>query len=434
MLRRALIRAALAPAAIRGVLDGAARRAGLAAGLSGALAAPAIAQAPTQAPTQPPVQTAPSGTAAPEDGLVEKKVFETQGFRTRGGATIPTVRLGYQTMGQLNAAGDNAVLICHFFSANSHAFGRYAAGEAPGYWDAIIGPGKAIDTGRFFVVSSDTLVNINPRDARTTTTGPATVNPQTGRPWGMEFPVIAMRDFVEAQKLLLDSLGVKRLALVAGPSNGALNTIEWACAYPEMIERAMPVIGAGEFDAWMIGWLDVWESPIRLDPNWRGGDYYGVGREAPLRGLAEALKIVSLHARDRGWARQFGRRPAEGQDPARRIGDRFAVEKWLEDTATARARTADANSFLYMVRANQLFLNEYPSSEAALANSKARWLVAASLGDRVFPIEYNHELVAMLRRAGRPVEFVELRGDLGHLEGVAGMAQAAGPIGRFLAG
>jgi homoserine O-acetyltransferase len=383
------------------------------------------------AQTRPATPDAPTAAPAPEL-LVEKKVFEFQGYRTRGGANMPNGRVGYQTAGTLNAAGDNAVLITHFFSGNSHAFGRYAPGEAPGYWDAIIGPGKPIDTNRYFVMASDTLVNLNAREARTTTTGPASVNPSTGRPYAMEFPVVSIRDFVEVQKLLLESLGVRKLALAAGGSMGALQVIEWACAHPGWVERAMPVIGTGEIDAWLLGWMDIWEAPIRLDPNWRNGDYYSQGRQPPLQGLAEALRIVTLQSRDRGWARDFGRKVGEGQDPSRRIQDRFAVEQWLDDSAMARARVSDANSFLYLTRANQLFLNEYESSNAALARSRAKWLVMPSVTDRVFPVEYGHELATTLKGMGQAVQMVDLKGPLGHLEGVANVAQASGAIRTFL--
>ena len=373
------------------------------------------------------------GTAAMAQDQVEKRVFEAGAYQTRGGGTIANARVGYQTMGRLNAAGDNAVLIVHFFSGNGHAFGRLGGANGPvGWWDAIIGPGKPIDTDRFFVVSSDTLVNVNVGDPHTTTTGPATINPDTGRPYGMAFPVVSMRDFVEVQKKLLDSLGVKRLALVAGPSNGGLQAIEWAAAYPEMIERVMPVI-AGEIDAWMQGWLDVWEAPIRLDPNWREGDYYAPGREPPLRGLAEAWKIVTLQANDRSWARQFERRVPEGQDPAKRIGDRFEVERALDATGQARARTSDANSFLYMVRANQLALREYPSLEAALSRSHARWLVVPTPTDRVFAREGVQEMVDILRRSGRPVEVAEVTGERGHLNGVLNVEAVGERVRAFLA-
>ncbi|WP_419896414.1 E22 family MetX-like putative esterase [Roseomonas sp. USHLN139] len=366
-------------------------------------------------------------------GLVERREFAFQAYQTRGGASLPAVRTGYQTAGTLNAAGDNAVLITHFFSGNGQAFGQAAANAPPGWWDSIIGPGKPIDTGRFFVVASDSMANLNAPDRWTVTTGPASTNPSTGRPWGMGFPVVSIRDFVEVQKRLLDSLGVKKLALVAGPSMGALQAIEWAAAYPQMVERVMPVIGTGEIDAWLGGWLDLWAAPIRQDPAWRGGDYYGQGREAPLRGLTEALKLVTLHSRDRGWAAQFTRRAAEGQDPARRLQDRFALDAALETAAAARARQSDANSFLYLVRANQLFLNEYDSLDAALARSQARWLLLPSQGDRLFTADYAAELLAALRRAGRPVAEQRLTGEQGHLEGVTGIAQASEAIRGFLA-
>ncbi|MDP3414871.1 homoserine O-acetyltransferase [Falsiroseomonas sp.] len=377
------------------------------------------------------VAGAPQAQTATE--IVEKRSFETTDHTLRNGAALPSLRIGYQTAGTLNAAGDNAVLVAHFFSGNSHAFGRYAADQPPGYWDALIGPGKAIDTNRYFVVSSDTLVNLNVRDGRTVTTGPVSTNAATGRPWGTEFPVVSMRDFIEVQKKLLDSLGVRRLALVTGPSMGALQAIEWAAAYPEMIDRVMPVIGAGEIDPWMLNWLDIWEAPIRLDPNWRGGDYYAQGREAPVQGLAAALKIVTVHAQDRASLARFGRAIPEGQDPARRLGDRFEAERAIDEAALARARLSDANHFLYLTRANQLFLNEYPSTEAALARSQARWLVVASPTDRVFLMDANRELVATLQRVGRPAELAEVTGPLGHLNGVVGMAPLADRVRAFLA-
>ncbi|WP_431268717.1 alpha/beta fold hydrolase [Dankookia sp. P2] len=234
------------------------------------------------------------------------------------------------------------------------------------------------------------------------------------------------------QKRLLDSLGVKRLALVAGPSNGGLQTIEWAAAYPDFVQRAMPVIAA-EIDAWMQGWLNIWEAPIRLDPNWREGDYYALGREPPLRGLAEAWKVVTLQARDRLWAKQYDRKLPEGQDPARRIGDRFAIEKWLDDAAAARAKTSDANSFLYMVRANQLFLNDYPNLAAAMEGATKRWLVIPSPTDRVFVHDGAQEFIEVLRKAGKSVATAEVTGPLGHLNGVVGMAPLGDRIRGFLA-
>lgn len=191
--------------------------------------------------------------AAAQELMTEKKVFALPSYTTQSGRTLKDVKIGWESYGTLNAEKSNAVLICHFFSGNSHAAGKYDPKDAAaGYWDAIIGPGKAIDTNKYFVLSSDTLVNLNTGDPKTTTTGPASVNPDTGKPYALDFPVVTVGDFVNVQKALVESLGIKRLALVAGPSMGSLQTFEWAARYPEMVAKAMPVIGAGEADAQLI--------------------------------------------------------------------------------------------------------------------------------------------------------------------------------------
>ena len=399
-------------------------------------AAPPPATA-TPVPAAPP-PAAPLPGAAPADAaLVERQVFESSNYATRGGATIGRMRVGYQVAGTLNAAGDNAILICHPFVANGQAFGRTDKEGTPGWWDSIIGPGKPIDTDRYFVVASDTPANLNAREARVTSTGPTSVDPSTGRPYGMSFPVLSIRDFVEVQKLLLDSLGVKALAMVGGPSMGSMQAIEWAAAYTQMVRRVLAAVPTGTMDAFLQGWMEVWEAPIRNDPNWRGGDYYAQGREAPTRGLTDALRIVVLQTSDRGDLARFDRQVPEGQEPAKRIGDTVAVDRFLTDAATVRARVSDANSFLYLTRAMQLFLNEYPDTLTALARSQAAWLVLPATGDRLFPVEYGRELARLLAEAKRPVKLpvrlMELSGDLGHGEGMAGIGQAAEAIRSFLA-
>ncbi|HWV89867.1 MAG TPA: homoserine acetyltransferase, partial [Burkholderiales bacterium] len=224
-----------------------------------------------------------------------KKFFALPQYTTAAGKTIKNVRVGYETYGKLNAAGDNAVFVAHFFSGTSHAAGRYKADEkAAGYWDAIIGPGKAIDTDKYFVVSADTLANLNVKSPLVGTTGPATVNPDTGKPYGSSFPVVSMKDSVRVHKALVDSLGIKKLQAVAGASGGSIQAMEWGVEYPELVERVIHVIGPGlEIQPYTLGMIDVWAMPIRLDPNWKGGDYYG-GTE-PSEGLAQALKVVTLH-------------------------------------------------------------------------------------------------------------------------------------------
>ncbi|MFC0409248.1 alpha/beta fold hydrolase [Roseomonas elaeocarpi] len=393
------------------------------------------AQAQTTPPAAPPAvppPAAPSATPA-EAPLVERKVFESSDYATRGGATVGRLRVGYQVAGTLNATGDNAVLLCHSFLGNGQAFGRTDREGTPGWWDSIIGPGRPIDTDRYFVVSSDVPASLHARDTRITATGPTSVDPSTGRPYGMSFPVLSIRDFVEVQKLLLDSLGVKALAMVGGPAMGAMQAIEWAAAYPQMVRRVVAAVPTGAMDAYLQGWMEVWEAPIRNDPNWRGGEYYAQGREPPTRGLTDALRILMLQTRDRGDLARFNRQVPEGQEPAKRIGDTVAVDRFLLDAAAARARVSDANSFLYLTRAMQLFLNEYPDTAAALARSQAAWLVLPATGDRVFPVEYGRELARQLEEAKRPVVLRELGGDRGHNEGTLGIEQAAEAIRSFLA-
>ena len=374
-------------------------------------------------------------TALAYEPLVEKQVFETTDFVTQGGATIPTVRVGWEAYGTLNEAKDNAILVTHFFSGNSHAAGRYTAADAaPGYWNSIIGSGKPLDTDKYYVISVDSLVNLNTGDPNTITTGPASIDPATGKPYGMTFPVVTIRDFVEVQRLVLDSLGIERVQAVMGASMGALQAYEWAAAYPERVARLIPVIGSGWADADLIGWLNIWAAPIRLDPNWNGGDYYG--GEPPLAGLAEALKIVTFHANHWKWANQtFGRNWAKADaDPAASMDNLFQVEAVLAGAGAARAKVSDANHFLYLAKANQLFFAGHGDGLMdGLMGIEAPTLIIYSPDDLVFPGDAVRETASVIRAGGAPVQLVELAGTRGHLDGVINIAQAGAQISAFLA-
>jgi homoserine O-acetyltransferase/O-succinyltransferase len=372
--------------------------------------------------------------AAAQDLITAKKVFELRNFTTQSGRTLADVKVGWESYGTLNADKSNAILICHYFSGTSHAAGKYSSADpAPGYWDAIIGPGKAIDTDKHFVLSSDTLVNLNASDKNVTTTGPASLDPRTGKPYGLSFPIVTIRDFVEVQKRLVESLGIRKLAMVAGPSMGAFQTYEWAAAYPEMVGRIMPVIGFAEADANLIAWLDIWASPIRLDPNWNGGGYYG--KEPPTAGLAQALKIVAIHAQHWEWANAaFGRKWAkEGENPAQGFDKRFAVEAALEAAGLARAKVADANHFLYLVKANQLFVAGGGTLAEGLKKIKAPVLLVTQPEDLVFHPDGVKATIEGLKGSGARVEHVTIEGTQGHLDGVVSMRQAETKIREFLA-
>ena len=367
--------------------------------------------------------------------LVEKQSFTIADFETQGGAVIPEMTLGWEAYGELNEARDNAILVTHFFSGTSHAAGRYTPDDpAPGYWDAIIGPGKALDTDQFYVLSVDTPVNLNAHDPNVITTGPASIDPATGEPWGMDFPILTIRDFIETQKALLDELGIDTLHAVMGASMGALQAYEWAASYPERVERLIPVIGSGWADADLIAWLNIWAAPIRLDPNWQDGAYYD--GDPPLAGLAEALKIVTFHANHPKWANQtFGRAWADaGADPAASFDNLFQIEAVLAGAGATRAAVSDANHFLYLAKANQLFFAGHGDGlYDGLMAIEAPTLIIHSNDDLVFTGNAVRETATLIRAGGAPVQVVELAGTRGHLDGVLNIAQAAGQISAFLA-
>ena len=369
--------------------------------------------------------------ARAQDLITRKQVFELASFTTQSGRTLKGVKVGWESYGTLNADKSNAILICHFYSGTSHAAGKYTEVEkVPGYWDAIIGPSKAIDTNKYFVVSADTLVNLNVGDQNVTTTGPASTDPDAGKPYGMSFPIVTIRDFIEVQKKLIDNLGISKLVMVGGASMGGLQTYEWAAAYPDMVGKIMPVIASAEVDAGLIAWLDIWAAPIRLDPKWNNGDYYG--KQPPLAGLAQALTIVTLHAQTNEWATAaFGAKWAkEGDNPIKGFETRYAVEAALDTAGAARANASDANSFLYLAKANQLFANGAPERLKAI---KAPTLLIYSPKDQLFASDSIKRTAEALKGNGAPVELIALEGNRGHLDGVLSIKQAEKAIAAFLA-
>lgn len=358
--------------------------------------------------------------------IVEKKTFELPRFKTQGGALIKNLRVGWESYGTLNADKSNAILIAHYFSGTSHAAGKYAEEDAlPGYWDDLIGPGKAIDTDRYFVFSSDTLANFNARDPRVVTTGPASLDPDTGKPYGLSFPLVSIRDFVGVQKELVDHLGIKKLHAVMGPSMGGLQTLCWASSFPDVVERIVPVICAGVIDAWFTAWLGLWAAPIYADPAWKNGAYAPDAQ--PMMGLRLALRLMTLQAHHWLWAdTQFGRAlAAEAANPAASLADRFKIEAAIEDLAAARAAVCDANHFLYLVKANQTFA-------ADLAAIKARTLLLYTPTDQVFRQEPVLATAAAIASGHAVVETAEILGLYGHLNGLLALATLGEKIADFL--
>ncbi|WP_027994092.1 E22 family MetX-like putative esterase [Sinorhizobium meliloti] len=376
-----------------------------------------------------------AGPALAYEPLVKKREFTLKNFVTRGGKTVPEMRLGYETYGTLNKARDNAILIPHFFSGNSHAAGKYKEDDvSAGYWDAIIGSGKPIDTDKYFVVSVDTPVNLGAKDPNVITTGPATVNPKTGKPWGMDFPIMTIGDFVDTQKGLMAQLGIEKWHAVMGASMGGLQSYEWAARYPDKLERVIPVISSGWADANLIAWLDVWASPIKLDPNWNDGNYYT--GQAPKAGLAQALKTITLHANSAEWTNGTFERDwaREGADPGQSWANDYRVVAKLNEASAARVAQSDANHLLYLVRANQLFVAGHPKDSLyqGLLNIDVPVMLIHTDEDLIFPGNAVRETGTIIKSDGTPVEFVELEGRRGHMDGVLGIAQAGERIRAFL--
>jgi homoserine O-acetyltransferase len=371
--------------------------------------------------------------AEPAVGLVDKQVFTTSDFRTHNGEVIAEVRVGWEAYGELNETRDNVILITHFFSGNSHAAGRYTESDAlPGYWDYLIGPGKAIDTDRYYVISSDTLVNQEPHNPRVTTTGPASPDPATGAPYALDFPVVTIRDFVTVQKALLDSLDVQSLHAVVGASMGSLQALDWATAYPEFVERVISVIGMGAADPWTIATLQQWANPILADPHWNEGDYYD--GEPPTTGLQQALGMVTLQAMHPVMFNQVyaGSGPTESA-PLHDIRADFRVVEQLNAAAGARTRYADANHVLYLVRANQLFMAGFAEDlRTGLAPVTAKTLFLPASNDLLLQPYLARRAHEMLQELGKVSQYEEIEGPWGHLDGVYSLEQKAGLIRGFL--
>lgn len=363
-----------------------------------------------------------------QEDLVQKQVFELGSYKTISGKTIKNVTIGYETYGKLNADKSNVIFVAHHFSGTSHAAGKYSKDDpAPGYWDGIIGPGKAFDTNKYFVISSDTLVNLSPNDPNTRTTGPASINPDTGKPYAMTFPLVGVRDFVQVQKKLIDSLGIKKLYAVAGPSGGAAQSIEWAAAFPEMVPRVIAVVPPGlSMPPYVVSLLNLWSMPVKLDPKWNKGNYYE--QEAPNAGVAESLKMITLSAVHLDWAKQFGNGHAQkGKDPLHNYENLFAAEAALEARGKARAAMIDGNSILYTARAIQSF-----NVEDRAKKIKAEFLFIPAEHDLIFPVEVAEEASKQLCQMGRNSEVYVLKGRGGHLDGLFKIAEASPVITNFL--
>lgn len=337
-------------------------------------------------------------------------VFDTP-LPLNSGAVLPGYQLRFETYGELNAAKSNAILICHALSGHHHVAGRHQADDkAAGWWDNMVGPGKPIDTRRFFVVGVNNLGGCHG------STGPSSVNPATGRPWGSGFPVVTVSDWVTSQARLADRLGVERWAAVIGGSLGGMQAMQWSIDYPERIAHALLIASAPKLSAQNIAFNDVARQAIITDPEFHGGDFYAHDA-LPRRGLRLARMLGHItYLSDDGMGEKFGRMLRSGEY---RFGYdvEFEIESYLRYQGDKFSDAFDANTYLLMTKALDYF---DPAKDfggdlvAALKKASARFLVASFTSDWRFSPERSRETVKALVAANRPVSYAEIESVHGH--------------------
>ncbi|HUI57029.1 MAG TPA: homoserine O-acetyltransferase [Bryobacteraceae bacterium] len=344
------------------------------------------------------------------------------------GASLGPVEVAYETYGELNAAKSNAILVLHAFSGDAHAAGIGTETGKPGWWDNMIGPGKAFDTNQYFVICSNVLGGCRG------TTGPASINPATGCPYAMSFPVITIGDMVRLQKMLIDWFGIERLLAVTGGSMGGMQALEWAVAYPGCVVSAIPIATTTRHSAQQIAFNEVGRQAIMADPNWNGGDYYG--KEPPARGLAVARMVGHItFMSDDSMHEKFGRRLRGKENFGFDFDVDFEVESYLRYRGSQFVERFDANSYLYITKAMDYFdlTNGHGSLTAALERAKARFLVISFSSDWLYPSYQSQEMVRALRARNCDVAYVELQSNYGHDSFLVDVAEQAGLVRGFLA-
>jgi homoserine O-acetyltransferase len=341
--------------------------------------------------------------------VVETQAVSFESLALDCGETLAPVEVAFQTYGAPNEDKSNAVLILHAFTGDAHAAGISRKSGKPGWWDSMIGPGKAFDTDKYWIVCSNVLGGC------AGTTGPSSTNPETGKPYAMEFPVITIADMVRLQKMLVDWLGIPKLLGVAGGSMGAMQSLQWAVDYPEMVAASMPIAGTWRHSAQQIAFNEVGRHAIMGDPGWKNGEYYGT--VGPTHGLSVARMIGHItYMSDESMREKFGRQLREKERFGYDFNIDFEVESYLRYRGNQFVGRFDANSYLYITKALDYFdvSNGRESLAAALEKTTARFLLISFTSDWLYPSYQSKEIVAALRSRNRDVSYVELPSNYGH--------------------
>ena len=327
------------------------------------------------------------------------------------GARLAPFQVAYQTAGTLNAQRSNAVLICHALTGDQHFAHRHPVTGKPGWWETLVGPGKPVDTDRYFVVCSNVIGSCMG------STGPASLNPETGRPYGLDFPLVTIRDMVRAQAMLLDRLGIPDLFLCIGGSMGGMQVLQWASLFPERVFAAMPIATGARHSAQNIAFHEVGRQAIMADPAWADGRYLEEGTR-PAKGLGVARMGAHItYLSEPALHRKFGRRLQNRAAPTFSFNADFQIESYLRHQGLSFVERFDANAYLYLTRAMDYFdLAEDHGGVLgnAFRGSKTRFCVMSFTSDWLFPTADSRAIVHALNAVAAPVAFVEVESDKGH--------------------
>ena len=327
------------------------------------------------------------------------------------GRELVPLTIAYMTYGTLNAAKNNVVLVCHALSLDQFVTGRHPVTAKPGWWETMVGPGKPIDTNRFFVICANVIGGCMG------TTGPASVDPATGKPYGLSFPVVTIRDMVRAQAMLLDALGIEQILCVTGGSMGGMQVLQWVASYPERVISALPIATAARHSAQNIAFHEVGRQAIMADPDWRGGNYQNEGVQ-PSKGLAVARMAAHItYLSEAALQRKFGRSLQNRNGLSFAFGPDFQIESYLHHQGMTFVDRFDANSYLYITRAMDYFdlAADYNGVLAeAFIGTKTRFGIVSFTSDWLFPTSENKRVAHALNAAAANVSFVEIETDRGH--------------------
>jgi homoserine O-acetyltransferase len=327
------------------------------------------------------------------------------------GVSLSPLTIAYQTYGDLNANKSNAILVCHALTGDQHVANEHPITGKAGWWHTMVGPGRPIDTNRYFVIASNVIGGCMG------TTGPASLNPATGRPYGLDLPVVTIKDMVHAQAMLIDHLGIDMLLCVAGGSMGGMQVLQWAASFPDRVFAAMPIATAARHSSQNIAFHEVGRQAVMADPDWRQGRYLEEG-VIPTKGLAVARMAAHItYLSDEALQSKFGRKLQDRSAPTFSFDADFQIENYLRYQGTSFVDRFDANSYLYVTRACDYFdlAADYGGSLAhAFKDSKSRFCVVSFNSDWLYPTQASRAIVHALNAGGASVSFVDIETDRGH--------------------